>query len=125
LGDYTYHYDSDYLREQFDRLNGHKFLIEGNHDPAYVKNLPWDGVFKYQEIKYNKKVFVLFHYPILEWNGFHRNKDELVYIHLHGHIHSTPLDSKYPKIRGRMDVGVDANGFTPLSLDEVIRSVEY
>lgn len=44
-------------------------------------------------------------------------------IHLHGHIHSTREYNEWNRRMRllRYDVGVDANGYKPVSLDEVSR----
>lgn len=43
-------------------------------------------------------------------------------LHLHGHIHSDGeynCDMEYQGIR-KFDVGVDANGFVPVSLQDIV-----
>ena len=53
----------------------------------------------------------------LDWN--HRRYGSL---HLHGHLHSRREDNKKNRSQGllRYDVGVDANGFSPVSLEEIL-----
>lgn len=115
LGDFSFRApNSDLVTDVFDRLKGRKHLIYGNHE-SDAMHLPWDSQQQYLEFKENKKHFVLFHYPIQDWNGKWHGS-----IHLHGHIHSTPLDSKYELIKNRLDVGVDNIGVVPISLDEVV-----
>ena len=60
----------------------------------------------------------LCHYPMESWEGSRRGA-----IHLHGHIHSRGT-AYNERMRSsgilRYDVGVDANGYAPVALDEVL-----
>jgi calcineurin-like phosphoesterase family protein len=98
----------------FNRLNGQKILIEGNHDSDSCFKLKWAWIKNYYELKTEKANFVLFHYPIQSWNGFHRGA-----VHLHGHSH---CNIKNKNIR-RIDVGVDNPlcDYRPFSIDEIIK----
>ncbi|MCB5742485.1 MULTISPECIES: hypothetical protein [Veillonella] len=65
----------------------------------------------------DKKVpIALMHYPILAWNRYRHGS-----MMLHGHIHSTGEYNERNRVEGirRYDVGVDANHFYPVSLDEI------
>lgn len=67
--------------------------------------------------KLNGICFVLMHYPMLSWPNANRGS-----IQLHGHIHSYAdynLQNRKDGIR-RYDVGVDANGFKPVAVKDVI-----
>jgi calcineurin-like phosphoesterase family protein len=58
----------------------------------------------------------LCHFPLLVWDRGHYGA-----LHLHGHSHG---NCKYPDPgTTRMDVGVDAVGYAPLSLDEVLQEM--
>ncbi len=108
-------------------------LVRGNHDKDWQDMGVFTSVQDYAELKTGYGKVVLFHYPILDWNGKHNGS-----IHLHGHIHSTgeynkamlTADSRqfFPEGHSgageayapRMyDVGVDANGYRPISIDEI------
>ena len=95
-------------------------LIVGNHDKDYSR----DGVFKtinvYEELKYspNELPLVLFHYPIESWNRKCHGS-----LHLHGHIHSIGSDLNVRRFIGEnyaYDVGVDANNYEPVCLEEIL-----
>ena len=94
-------------------------LILGNHDTRLVarfKPSPFESEQDYCELKYKDTKFCLSHYPFLSWNGSDFNA-----IMCHGHIHS---DARLNKIHQwqqlrRFDVGVDANNYTPVSLDYI------
>lgn len=67
--------------------------------------------------KLNGICFALMHYPMLSWPNANRGS-----IQLHGHIHSYAdynLQNRKDGIR-RYDVGVDANGFKPVAVKDVI-----
>lgn len=106
------------------RLVGKKYLIRGNHD-YFVDNHAWSEyswvfqwVKEYHELVVNNQKFVLFHYPIAEWDGFYKGS-----IHLHGHQHNQSVYNFQQQQAGirRYDVGVDANDFTPVSIEHVVK----
>ena len=93
----------------------------------------FQSVQHYKELKTDYGRFILFHYPIVEWNAAHYGS-----VHLHGHIHSTgeynaenlkksfadrfPVGHapKHPELKLRIyDVGVDANHYFPVSLEQI------
>jgi len=110
LGDFAWNSGSEHF---FYRLNGQKHLIIGNHDSKKVLALPWLSQQPYHElttIEDGTKVYwVLFHYPIENWNRRHHGS-----IHLHGHDHG-----RTRAMANRYDVGVDCNFFRPISLTEI------
>lgn len=82
--------ETEYLCEIISTLKGKKVLIQGNHEKLKdirVKQL-FTEVIPYKEVSDNangiNKMVVLSHYPILFWNGQHKN-----WIHLYGHVHMT------------------------------------
>lgn len=101
----------------FNRLNGQKILIEGNHDSDACFKLKWAWMKNYYELKTDKAKFVLFHYPMASWSGAYRNV-----IHLHGHCHHK-LGSKNLR---RVDVGVDGPGYNyaPISIDYILELIK-
>lgn len=102
-------------------LKGRKHLIRGNHDgfvdsPNFNQSL-FASVSAYKEITYSNTRFILFHYPILEWNGHWKGS-----IDLHGHQHNHKNYNMENRKKGilRYDVGVDANDMAPVSAEEII-----
>ena len=107
------------------QLNGFKKLVLGNHDGSIRKQQHLRDCFTevvegfkelyLQDEDVNTQHFaVLCHYPMLSWNrSFHGS------IQLHGHVHS-PQPLKPGDNARRMDVGVDAHQFRPVSLQEVL-----
>ena len=62
--------------EILQRLNGAKYLIEGNHD-KFLNDRKFDRTLlrwikPYEEVKDNKRKVVLSHYPIMCYNGQYR-----------------------------------------------------
>lgn len=122
LGDVCLGKSGEAAYDFFSSVKGEKILVKGNHDQFLKdKNYDWNEVFSqisdYIELKYQKTRYVLFHYPIYEWRG-HCKKNS---IHLHGHIHSSPCDKPLCETFSRQmyDVGVDNNGFRPVSIEYV------
>ena len=95
------------------RLNGRKHLIRGNHDYKNNRSIKWEQPMV--ELKHGGRTLVLCHYPMVSW----RASGHLQTIHLHGHSHG-----KYTHSKLAMDVGVDVNGFRPVSFDEVVRRMD-
>jgi calcineurin-like phosphoesterase family protein len=106
--------------EHLYRLNGRKFLIAGNHDekarqdPEFQQQFEW--IKDYHQLKVEgdgeTRLVVMSHYPSLSWNKMHHNS-----IMCHGHTHNTlPLDRNSKRI----DVGVDAHSYYPISYEHLI-----
>ena len=111
LGDYSW-YKSD--NGIFERLNGEKVLILGNHDESWVMKLDWADVVPYMETKLLGKNFVFMHYPIHEWNRKFKGS-----IHLHGHVHNNffPTDV----MENRHNVSVEAINYKPVDISTFIK----
>lgn len=121
LGDVSHRVGKPYVLSCLERVNCRDVrLVRGNHD----KNWEEDGVFSeicdYKELSLGGRRVVLFHYPIASWNGMHQGA-----IHLHGHSHNTFDYNVYNVAEERLvwDVGVDANGYRPISFDEIAREM--
>lgn len=116
LGDISF-YGVQRTIEIVKQLNGQLHLIKGNHDYKLCENAEFRNLFvsvqDYLEIKHLKTKIVLCHYPILEWNGCHRNS-----MHCYGHLHNGKSGLEKYKA---MDVGVDATGQLLISLDDCIK----
>jgi len=87
-------------------------FLAGNHDSKQL-NLP-----NTEHRVFNKVRFHLSHYPHVSWRGSNHGS-----IHLYGHCHGTmekTLNTIWPD-RKSMDVGVDCNGYKPVSLDQILK----
>ena len=122
LGDVAYKGSAD---ELLPRLNGKLHLIVGNHDKDYSATGFFEDIAQIRDISLGIKGrnyrFALCHYPLAEWNGFYRGA-----VHLHGHQHNKSDYNLAQKEAGllRYDVGVDANGFFPVSAQQIIEFFE-
>ena len=134
LGDFAFKVNMDAAKQFRDQINCKTVhMITGNHDKDYTRDHIFQSVQHYKELKTEYGKFILFHYPIYEWNGAHNGT-----IHLHGHIHSTGsyntanLQKKYidrfpeksfmkdSALGLRIyDVGVDANNYRPISITQI------
>jgi calcineurin-like phosphoesterase family protein len=119
LGDFTMK-PAEVAHARLSLLNGRKYFIRGNHDrflnnyEEYAGDFIW--VKDYYMFKYDGRKLVLFHYPIMEWDGFFRGA-----IHLYGHIHNSKVSAVYVKniIGPAFNVGVDVNDYKPVSIDKI------
>ena len=101
------------------RLNGHIFLLLGNHDKKGklpIENDKLQILGQYHELKIktdimkNKhQLIVLCHYPFEVWNKKHYGS-----LHVHGHSHGN-----VPSKPGRLDVGMDCHNFFPVSFEDI------
>lgn len=122
LGDYSFKMtleDAANLRKRISCKDVH--LVPGNHDKDWSQPaVSW--AFTVEKpitvLKIDKLKLVLSHYPMADWQGMSHES-----IHLHGHIHTRGMKyNELNRMQGlyRYDVGVDANDFRPICLDEVL-----
>lgn len=98
-------------------------LVRGNHDLRDEEDLLLAGfseVCDFQQIGIGgKQQVTLCHYPLLSWN-----RQAAGAMMLHGHIHSKGDGYNKENRRNgtlRYDVGVDANGYVPVSAEAIKR----
>ena len=106
-------------------LREHVHLIRGNHDDSWSRarargfSKPSRTISKSPLASARGHKLVLFHYPIMSWNGKRRDA-----IALHGHVHSKGAINNERNASAaflRYDVGVDANSYAPVSLAEILK----
>lgn len=93
------------------RLHGRKHLVRGNNDlPGAETAEGWASVQDYAELEAEGRRLILCHYPFRSWRDQHKGA-----INLHGHSHGKlkPMPRQY-------DVGVDARGWRPVTLGEIL-----
>jgi calcineurin-like phosphoesterase family protein len=107
------------------RLNGYKILIKGNHEKSVLgskgaKEYFDGGIYDLleitiidEEVSDGFQDIILCHYPMIVWDKSHRGSWQLF-----GHVHGM-LDGDKRLSPNQMDVGVDSNGFRPISYQEV------
>lgn len=109
LGDFGFYKTRDELKSVFDRLNGNKYLITGNHDRDRTKSLFWEQVVPLQELQFGSTTLVLCHYGMRVWNKSHHGA-----LHFYGHNHGTLHGDSQST-----DVGVDCWDYYPVNLEMV------
>lgn len=131
LGDISWH-DEDKTCEIFQRLNGCKILIKGNHDNIKIDSKLakcFTSIQDYAELYLDKKnKVVMSHYPMPFWNGQFRDT-----IHLYGHVHNSHqwnvCENWIDELRQLQDLPMrmynvgcmmDWMNYTPRTLDEII-----
>lgn len=124
VGDFLYRGTGEQANAILKKLRGKKFLVKGNHE-QYLKDKAFDlshfeWIKDYHTLKYYKKKFILFHYPILEWDGYFRGA-----IHLYGHVHDTQT-TYFETISGprAVNIGADMIDYKPISIDEIMALVD-
>lgn len=131
LGDLSFSHDFKQIERVLFRLNGTHHLIYGNHDGQIEQHITrllnqtkHDGLpmlssaQDYLQLRLPEinNTLILFHYPILEWDGCHKG-----WYHLHGHIHD-----RVAALRGRvLNVGWDLHGrfLTAQDVDDLLRDL--
>lgn len=91
------------------------FLISGNHDRNLRACTRFTTIEQIKNFTFNSPSYpnihiVLCHYPIASWERKSQGA-----MHLYGHVHG-----RFENEGLSFDVGVDANNYYPLSLEEVM-----
>ena len=122
LGDISHHISPEESNALIRRIHGKKYLLLGNHDVTgdpevcqYDMNLfQWVG--SYLKINAYHLNLIMMHYPMLTWPKVMAGS-----VMLHGHIHAGPAYNEANQKAGirRYDVGVDANNYYPVSIEQI------
>lgn len=123
--------DSINCLSMFNKMNGHKHLIIGNHDSKIVKEKEINSVFEsisfIKLINDNGRKVCLCHYPLMDWIEFNRD-GYLVYGHIHNKSEKNNIAYKqikeYYADKKAYNAGVDVTNFEPVTLDEMIKLKE-
>jgi len=111
VGDFSFGNKENTL-ELISKLNGRHIFLLGDHDSTLsrlYKNL------KYVNIrKHNKRKLIACHWPFRTWAASHYGS-----INLHGHSHG-----HLQELPNQLDVGVDANNFFPISINEIFEKIK-
>lgn len=110
LGDFCFSKDRENTKKIFNKLQGNKYCLKGNHDRNDVLQLPWAFIKDTYMLKYKDFLFWLSHYPHRSWpNSFHGS------FHCYGHCHGS-----MPNYGKSCDVGVDCWNYKPVLIDDII-----
>ena len=111
LGDFAVRQPPERISDLLERLHGHKHLVAGNNDSSAVRESSgWLSVQDYAEVNIDNVRLVLCHYPFRSWRDMAKGA-----INLHGHSHG-----RLKRMPRQFDVGVNAWGFRPVTLDELL-----
>ena len=133
LGDFAFAPDKRW-KELVKMLNGHIYLILGNHDivrwPGRVVMSAFDGVAQQAILKIEGRTVILNHYPFLCYGGTYKGEQGAVW-QLFGHVHTKDIGVKGQddervamRFPYQYDVGVDNNGYAPISWGGVKAKIE-
>ena len=122
LGDFSFKMGLEEARELRGRIRCRDVhWVPGNHDrdwsqPAVAGTFAVEPPIAVLKLEGGRKV-TMCHYPIMDWPGLAHGA-----IHLHGHIHASRAYNEWNREMRllRFDVGVDANGYAPVSLEEIL-----
>lgn len=109
------------------QLNGHLFIIYGNHDSETRINLydqySWLNLLGYAaKLKIKKNIFYLSHYPTITSNYDDGKPWAQHVINLHGHTHSK--NKFYNNNPYMYNVALDAHNNYPVSLEKIIEDIK-
>lgn len=117
LGDFAL-CDKGKIRQILSQLNGHKYLILGNHDHAskewYLRNgfeKVWDKPVFLQDMR-----LVLSHKPIAD-----DELDGTGIVNIHGHTHDKPADPAEFDSDFHLNASVEVIGYRPVELGRSLR----
>jgi calcineurin-like phosphoesterase family protein len=114
LGDFAHRADPKRMRVVFDRLNGTKHLVIGNHDKQATQQLPWASQQQMAVLCVDGVRSVLCHYGMRVWPEQRRGAIQL-YGHSHGRLPGTSLS---------IDVGVDCWNYMPVNLKQILDRIK-
>ena len=113
--------DKKQIVEIGNSLYGHKILLKGNHDKKYLLASIFEWVYNpghIVQIEYEGTVFLLNHW--LANMTVAGDFPERLYLHAHQHNKTGYNVVNYYFRRPYFDVGVDANSYSPVSLESII-----
>lgn len=133
LGDMFYKCPEEDIGDILGRLKGDKVLIFGNHDSWFFNYPKFQRHFRYAQSDMllgiddgndNFKTMHLYHYPILEWDGYMKGAP---YYMIHGHTHNLArgVVFKYMKETDRLlNAYVGINNWYPVTFEELVKNNE-
>lgn len=130
LGDLSFGTIED-KRKLFQRLNGNKVLILGNHDkvPDHLKCY-FNHITQIKNMTFKKSVYnflhrdiemIMCHFPMLSWE--HKDKNSVM---IHGHCHGKVDEINKNSDDLRFDVGLDSElaNYNLISLEKLAKHIK-
>jgi len=114
LGDFGFG-SFEIIKEIYDKLNGKKHLIMGNHDYRYGKNFFLRVGFEEVEKKEIKiENIILSHYPKIVEDG---------YINIYGHIHDKPPSPDFDDDK-HYCISLEKTNYYPVQIIEILQKIK-
>lgn len=130
IGDFSYRSPVS-VKQYLKQLPGRKILIRGNHDFKWLKTFSeeekdhyFEGIYDIHQIKMDKKVISLCHYPMVAYCGSNYENSWLICAHTHDSKtadHWYDIKRNYNLIRF-LNAGVDINNFKPVTFEELVEN---
>lgn len=123
------------LKPMIESLNGHKFLLRGNHDAKRGinswMNIGFEKVYKCKEVTLKQLLEDIYFITGYTNNDFSGNLENLIFSHsprqcpdevlnIHGHIHNVPLDTNIYNPNNHICVSVEMINYTPKTLRMIL-----
>lgn len=110
LGDFTMRTRAEDVLAYASRIRcRNKVLVRGNHDQARVLADAFSEVLDYKEIRFDRRLVCMSHYPMLDWNRCTKDypppPGKKGSVMAHGHIHSVGLSQPRERRPGRVALG--------------------
>jgi calcineurin-like phosphoesterase family protein len=116
-GDFAFANRHEQVAGILKKLHGHIHLVIGNHDKTPVTTASgFESVSNIRIFKISGMEITACHYAMRVWNKSHHGT-----YHCYGHSHGKLPDDPHSR---SMDVGVDGNGFKPVSLEYFIDKMD-
>lgn len=105
-----------------DQLKGKKHLFIGNHDGRWMKTVDlshyFESISMMGTFSDGQHKIIGCHYPMMTWPGAGKN-GYMVFGHIHANT-DAPYWSMIASSPLLLNAGVDINGFSPVSFDEMV-----
>jgi len=115
------------VRAYRNRINCNNiFLIRGNHDKLRDNEYKqvFNNVKDLDSITWNGQKIVVCHYPMISWRNSCHGAWQL-YGHCHGNLMHFLVEHGLDEKLLSMDVGVDCNNYSPVSVETVQKVMEH
>ena len=126
IGDLIFR-NNNSAKEYLSSLKGKKILVKGNHDTEWIKEFSdnqiaeyFEGIYDIYSMKRNGVKLRFCHYPMIAWESS-RHESILICGHIHDRKEGIEAEM-FSKVPYSFNAGVDINGFTPVTLSELIHN---
>jgi calcineurin-like phosphoesterase family protein len=116
-----------YFHEVLPQLPGNIYYIPGNHDEKILNVIKRHVTVldRLSILKLGGVRVVLSHYPLASWYNSGDGDKRPGTWHFHGHLHGSTHHGNHGYFPRRVDVGVDAHNYYPISLEQILDEERY